>query len=250
MDLNQLQREWQRFGEADPLWAILTHADRKDGGWDEAEFFETGRREVAAVLAELQQLGVHPRSGRALDFGCGVGRLTQALAEHFDEVTGVDIAPAMVERARAMNRHGHRCAYNLNQRADLSVFPDASFDFIYSNITLQHMEPQYSKKYIREFIRVLAPGGTVVFQIPHRATRFRVWLIFSVFPRWMRRLAFRWMHGRAPVMEMYAVPRPHVERILTDAGAPPVRVDEDHSGGPVWPGYRYMAYKPDSGSSA
>ncbi len=48
---------------------------------------------------------------RALDFGCGVGRLTQALARHFNIVDGVDIAPSMIELANQFNRSGGRCRY-------------------------------------------------------------------------------------------------------------------------------------------
>ena len=42
----------------------------------------------------------------ALDFGCGIGRLSQALAEHFDQVYGVDISPKMIELARAAQSQG------------------------------------------------------------------------------------------------------------------------------------------------
>lgn len=55
---------------------------------------------------------------------------------------------------------------------DLARFPDGTFTFIYSTLVLQHMEPQFSKGYIREFVRVLAPGGVLAFQLPAgRSTR-------------------------------------------------------------------------------
>jgi SAM-dependent methyltransferase len=110
--------------------------------------------------------GASVRPGRALDFGCGPGRLTQAMAGHFERVDGVDIAPGMIECARALNQAGHRCTYHLNATGDLRLFADATFDFVYSNITLQHMEPRFSRCYIAEFTRVTRAGGVIVFQVP------------------------------------------------------------------------------------
>src|SRR5262249_48837046 len=108
---------------------------------------------------------------RALDFGCGVGRLTQALARHFETVVGVDIAPSMLRGARKYNKFGDRCQYVLNERDDLRLFESNSFDFIYSNRVLQHMRPEYGKSYLREFIRVLSPEGLLVFYMPSEVLR-------------------------------------------------------------------------------
>jgi SAM-dependent methyltransferase len=166
MELRELQTNWDQFGRTDPMWAILTHENKRGHGWKPDEFFATGRQEVADVLGYLAELGLPKARRAALDFGCGLGRLTQALGEHFESATGVDIAPSMIEGARRYNRHGDRCRYVLNDRDDLSVFPDASFDLIYSNIVLQHMKPEYSRRYAREFVRLLTPGGAAVFQIP------------------------------------------------------------------------------------
>lgn len=166
MELTELRKHWDAFGEIDPLWAILTESDKKGGRWDLAEFLEVGRRQIAETLAHVESLGLEVRSGRALDFGCGVGRLTQALGEHFRECDGVDIAPSMIEKAREYNRHGDRCRYHLNDRGDLGIFASGSFDFIYTWAVLQHINPRYSREYVKEFVRVLAPGGVLVFQLP------------------------------------------------------------------------------------
>jgi SAM-dependent methyltransferase len=132
MELGELQKNWDAFGKTDPLWAILTEPSKRYGGWDPAEFFASGRAEIAGVMQRLRVLGVALRPGRALDFGCAVGRLTQALCEHFDECVGVDIAPSMIEHARRFNQFEDRCRYVLNGADDLAVLPDAYFDFIYS----------------------------------------------------------------------------------------------------------------------
>jgi 2-polyprenyl-3-methyl-5-hydroxy-6-metoxy-1,4-benzoquinol methylase len=162
-----LKQSWEQFGAQNPLWAICTERTV----WDEEQFFETGVSEINGVLEYLNALGVSLVWDRALDFGCGVGRLTQALAGHFQSCLGIDIAASMIERARGYNRYGSRCEYRVNQTPDLNQLADNSFDFIYSNIVLQHMEPELSKKYIAEFIRVLKPGGVAVFQIPSETVR-------------------------------------------------------------------------------
>jgi 2-polyprenyl-3-methyl-5-hydroxy-6-metoxy-1,4-benzoquinol methylase len=166
MHLSTLKKHWTEFGKQDPLWAILTHEVKKGGKWDVEEFFDIGRRDVDAWLGAA--LAAKPKIGRAraLDFGCGVGRLTQALAEHFESVVGVDIAPTMIEEAIRYNRHGDRCTYLVNDRPDLQQFFDGEFDFVFTLIVLQHMAPHYAKGYLKEFLRVLKPGGVVLFQMP------------------------------------------------------------------------------------
>jgi len=166
MRLKDLQKHWDEFGKRDPLWAILTLPEKQNQKWNPAEFFQRGEEEIAGVMAYLDSLGLAPRRRKALDFGCGVGRLTQSLGNYFEESHGVDIAPSMIAAARNYNRHGDRCHYHLNDKDDLTLFADNSFDFIYSVIVLQHMQPQYSRKYIEEFLRILVPGGVLLFQIP------------------------------------------------------------------------------------
>src|SRR5262245_59062394 len=151
MNLTELQGHWHALGERDPLWAILSDPAKVNGGWDPEEFFCTGTAAVADLMEQAGRLGLPRRRRRALDFGCGAGRLTQALAEHFDRCVGVDVAPSMVDLARSHNRHGRRCAYRLNPDVDLGQFPDDRFDLVYSLIVLQHVGPDLAGRYVAEF---------------------------------------------------------------------------------------------------
>jgi SAM-dependent methyltransferase len=166
MDLDELQRHWDELGKRDPFWAVLTDPQKKGRKWDPIEFFKTGEEEIACIMEYVESLGFPLPRNRALDFGCGVGRLSQALCGYFKRCCGVDIASSMIELAKTYNRYGNRCQYYVNESDDLRLFENDSFDFIYSNIVLQHMRPKYSKKYIQEFLRTLAPGGLLIFQIP------------------------------------------------------------------------------------
>jgi SAM-dependent methyltransferase len=170
MRLDQTKLNWERLGEIDPMFAILSDPELEGNRWDVDAFLRTGEEEVAQNLDHLARLGVEVARQRCLDFGCGVGRLTQALCRHFDRCDGVDIAASMIERAREMNRHGERCRYHVNARDDLALFEEGTFDFVMSLIVLQHVEPLYAKRYIADFMRVLRPGGAALFQVPAAPT--------------------------------------------------------------------------------
>jgi SAM-dependent methyltransferase len=166
MELTDLQKNWDRFGQIDPLWAILTVPEKINNRWDIGDFFQTGISEMQEILGYLNMLGIPSQKKRALDFGCGVGRLTQALCLYFDECCGIDIARSMIKLAKTYNQYGNRCEYCLNELDGLPTCVDDDWDFIYSSLVLQHMKPSYSKRYIREFLRILSPSGALVFQLP------------------------------------------------------------------------------------
>jgi SAM-dependent methyltransferase len=166
MNLKELQSAWDGFGRDDPLWAILTHPDKKGRKWDEDEFFQTGEEQIESILQRAKLLSLPIKNNKALDFGCGVGRLTQPLCKHFEHVFGIDIAQSMIQKAKSYNKYGSKCVYLLNDRSDLEQFKDGDLDFIISLITLQHINPKFSRQYIKEFLRTLAPGGLLVFQLP------------------------------------------------------------------------------------
>ena len=164
--LRKLRRHWEQFGREDPFWAALTWKDKSDGRWSADDFFQNGEVVVGNLLDRAAELGIEISRERALDFGCGPGRLTQALATRFETVDGVDIARSMIANARRFNRHGDRCRYHVNRRGDLRRFGDATFTFVCSLLVLQHMKPGIARGYVREFMRVLAPSGVLVFQVP------------------------------------------------------------------------------------
>jgi ubiquinone/menaquinone biosynthesis C-methylase UbiE len=164
--LNKLQQDWDDLAKIDPMWAICSDPTKHQNKWEAAEFFATGKQQIRRVLETIHDLDVVLNRGTALDFGCGIGRLTQALAEEFNSVYGVDISSIMIERAGQFNRFGERCRYILNPRENLQIFKDEFFDFIFTYIVLQHMPPDLMLGYLREFIRTLKTGGILMFQVP------------------------------------------------------------------------------------
>jgi len=172
----------------------------------------------------------------------------------------------MIALAEKYNRYGDRCKYLLNRSANLSLLDSNRFDFVYSNLVLQHMEPVYAKKYIEEFLRVMAPGGIVLFQLPSkrldrmpvsrtREATFRN-AVKAVLPesfltryraarKLIRSIAERRENGLtdAPTMEMYGIERAEVESFLGKIGARILDIREDSGAGSNWLGFRYCVTK-------
>lgn len=168
VSFDEVRRDWTRLGAQDPLWAVYVASDKRGGRWDPEQFLATGRTDVAAAVAWLAELGLGARWARVLDFGCGAGRLSQALAAHADVVVGVDVSPPMLEVARELDRSAGRCRFVLNETEDLSQFADAGFDLVYSELVLQHLPADVIDGYLAEFVRVLRPGGVVLLQCTTR----------------------------------------------------------------------------------
>ncbi len=166
-DLDNHKRDWDTIAELDACWAILSEPDKKYNKWSRDEFFQKGEQEILRIMEVAARLGFPKQFGHALDFGCGLGRLTRPLAGFFKKVSGVDISMTMIEKAREIHRDNPACEFILNEKDDLAIFPDGEFDFVYSNIVLQHMPArEIARRYIREFVRVTRKEGLIVFQLP------------------------------------------------------------------------------------
>jgi len=234
MSLRELQRNWDEMGRRNPFTAVLTTKLR----WDVDEFFETGRREIECLIRELGTLDAGFARGRALDFGCGVGRLTQPLAAYYDEVIGVDIAPSMIDKADELNRQGERCRYVLNEEDNLRVFPDRYFDLIYSNITLQHVKPVHALNYVKEFLRVLSRDGLLVFHMPSERTGKNA---LDYLPRRTSAFLQRLLLGGA--MEMHGIEKNTLIDLIEGNGGAVLKVKPSDSAGDAWETYEYFVAK-------
>jgi SAM-dependent methyltransferase len=223
--LRRYRSQWDANARLDALWAVLTLEGKLGGRWNEAAFFQTGRQEIDEVFAFLErhQIGA-PTIATAIDFGCGVGRLTRPLAARAAAVMGVDISPEMIRRARA---YSPEIAFHLNERDDLSDFKTASVDLVYTNIVLQHLNTALQAHYIREFGRLLRSNGMAIFQIPSRPPALTrslrtLRMLGSISPRTWMTLAARTVRERvAPWqarMELNVLPQSDVVEIARACG--------------------------------
>lgn len=201
----------------DPLWAILSRPEKRYGKWTIEEFLRTGEDDVRSLMESAERLGLPSQRDRAVDFGCGVGRLTRTLHAYFPECHGVDISSHMLDQAR---RISPSCQFHL--AGNLKEFPAGFANLIYSSLVLQH-QPDIGQVAVllEDMVRVLAPGGLLVFQMPlHLPFRNRVQL---------RRRAYRLLRaagishtfaydrlGLSPIRMLY-LSRLQMEKMLNDA---------------------------------
>jgi SAM-dependent methyltransferase len=120
---------------------------------------ERDRREVARVL---ELLGL-PSGARVLDVPCGQGRHAHLLAEAGFDVDGFDYSAELLARARRRGT-GPRLKYT---RGDMRALPatwTSRFEAVLNLFTSFGFfaEPADDARVVREFARVLAPGGLLV----------------------------------------------------------------------------------------
>lgn len=218
---DRIGKAWQAYGETEPHWSVLTNDFFRSENLAENIdlFYDSGRQDVDEHLNFLRRSGLPVSFAKALDFGCGVGRLTLALASQARTVVGVDISPPHLKLA-AERAHEHAIA-NVEFEAiksvdDLDRYRD--FDFVLSRIVLQHNPPPVMAAIYAKLLAALVPGGVAIVQMPtYMHDRH-----FS---------AADYLGSEQPQMEMNALPQPIIYRIIEQADCRLIEVREDGSAG-------------------
>jgi malonyl-CoA O-methyltransferase len=136
---------------------LRAHFARAARTYDSAAVLQ---REVAdRMLARLEAIRHEPQN--VLDAGSGTGYAVRALARRFRNarVTGIDIAHPMLVQARRQTGWFQPKPYVCGD-IEAMPFADERFDLILSNLALQWCDPELA---VREFLRVLRPGGLLMF---------------------------------------------------------------------------------------
>jgi len=135
-----------------------------DSKWG-IDFGPVGQSQVLGKLHKLLPADTAPHFPRALEIGSGTGYFSLNLMQAgvIDELTGTDISPGMVA---ALNANAQRLGLQDGVRAtradsETLPFADASFDLVLGHAVLHHL-PDLDRSF-SEFMRVLRPGGRVVF---------------------------------------------------------------------------------------
>jgi SAM-dependent methyltransferase len=163
---------WDEGARRNAVWYVDTSLDYDEP--DLERFFETGKVIVDEALdaAPVQPAG----RGLAVEIGCGLGRICQALTTRFDRVIGVDISPEMLKQARE-HVQDPKVEFVLGDGVSLGALETASADLVLSFTVFQHI-PSVTVicDYLTEAGRVLKPGGVFVFQWNNEpgALRWRV----------------------------------------------------------------------------
>jgi SAM-dependent methyltransferase len=222
----RVQTTWQLLGEQKPHWSVATvdafQPGRIDGALD--DFYATGEANVATLMRTLERNGINPaRIQTCMDFGCGVGRLSVALASRFAQVVSVDVSASHLAVAReAFARRGitNASIHHLETIGGLAALPFV--DLIYSLIVLQHNPPPVIKEVLQGLLGRLNPGGVAVIQIP------------TYLPAGYRFDFAEYERRASGDMEMHALPQRDVFKVARDEETDVLEVMED-----AWTGFGF-----------
>lgn len=242
MQLAKHKRDWEELAALDPYWAILSEPGKRFSLWDRNEFFRTGRDQVDALVSIAKQLNCPRDWNCALDFGCGVGRLTRALSNYFPECHGVDISSEMVRQAQ---RLAPDCFFHVHTESNLHLFPDSFFDLVYSVIVLQHLPGRAAVfGYIAEFLRVLRRGALLAFQLPcQMAWRNRIQLgrrLYSALRAIGLNSDFLYHRLHLVPISMVAIPEKQIVTFIRSCGGQILDVRADNRAGALFQSRTYF----------
>lgn len=240
--LKKVSREWDRLGELDPFWAALT-APGKENSWNDAEFIETGKKEISEVIEYLELENIEFSHSRALDFGCGPGRLSIGMSDYFSEVVGVDIAKSMIDIANGLLSGKDNVHFVLNQEELLSIFSDEEFSFVYSNHVLQHNPKEFSLGYIREFHRILVRGGIAAFFLPVGRRKTFKNIFRGLMPEFLEPVIYKLRFGSLPQMEMHGIESKVIKNIASEIGFEVLTIRENDDPSQRWQNCFYVLRK-------
>ncbi|HJP58472.1 MAG TPA: class I SAM-dependent methyltransferase [Gemmatimonadaceae bacterium] len=183
--------DWESFGETDPYWAVLTEQKFRNSNIDtaaRAEFFASGEAHVDWVVETIRATideSFAPR--RALDFGCGVGRVLIPLAKRYPGAVGIDVAQSMLREARR-NIDAQAVSAELILGDDRLSRVSGAFDFIHSYIVFQHIPPARGLRLVAALLDLLNPGGAAALHFTYAA------------PLSIRQRLLRWLRHHTPMV--------------------------------------------------
>jgi 2-polyprenyl-3-methyl-5-hydroxy-6-metoxy-1,4-benzoquinol methylase len=190
--MDKIEKKWEYFGETNPYFAVATFDKFKSENLSDAaltEFFESGEEYVERIWQEIEN-NFKPefKPKRALDFGCGVGRITLPLARRCETVIGIDISENMLKEARQNAAKFNLGNVNFVKGDNDLTEVKGEFDFIHSFIVFQHIKPNIGEAIFKKFVEMLTNGGIGVLHFTYsdnqmtmaQKIRFQVYRDFSL----------------------------------------------------------------------
>jgi SAM-dependent methyltransferase len=162
------KNSWEEKAKENPLYAVMTIPQLEDAESSEFSeehlelFFEKGRKLAGRWVYPTLELA--PKTGVVVEYGCGAGRILNALVEDAIPCQGVDISLTMLEHCRNYVP-GVGALVCLDESGGVDL-PDGSARLVYSYAVVQHIAKlsDYVKA-ITEMCRLLMPAGRLVLQV-------------------------------------------------------------------------------------
>jgi SAM-dependent methyltransferase len=158
--MDSMAQQWDELARLNARYSIISTPEFEAGEASSLEaFWASGREELDRILAMVTLGDTSTRT--AVEIGCGIGRMTHALAARFARVVALDVSPEMIHRARDLGAGLANVEFVVGSGSDLSGVPDASADFVLAWFVLQHIpRTRDALRYVSEAGRVLRAGGT------------------------------------------------------------------------------------------
>ena len=157
-----MREYWDARADEDPFFFVDNR--REYGARDEAAFWAGGEEAVGTILRILE--ASIKSTDDVVEIGCGVGRITRALAKRSASVRALDVSARMIEQAKELNPELDKVTWIVGDGVSLAPIENATADVCFSHVVFQHIpDPQVTLAYVSEMGRVLKPGGWSAFQI-------------------------------------------------------------------------------------
>jgi SAM-dependent methyltransferase len=172
MTEHHMRSFWDARAREDPYYFVDNSRAYRSSELE--SFWAGGERDLRRLL-EVLELRLEPDAA-VVEIGCGVGRLTRAIADRAARISALDVSPEMIAKAGEHNPGLKNVEWLVCDGRSLRPLPDASYDACISHVVFQHIpDPDITLAYVSEMARVLRPGGWAAFQLsndprPHRRT--------------------------------------------------------------------------------
>ena len=217
-------KAWEKFGREEPYFGVLAD-ERFTAGKirdNRDDFFASGRWTVSRMTKRFEMHFGGLARERALDHGCGVGRLSLPLAELFDDVVALDISPSMLAEARANASRSGAANVRFAFADDALSEATGEFDFVNSYMTLQHIRVRRGLRILSRLLSKVRPGGGFHVHVSIRTDPLRsraLWWASHHIPGvkiWQNVCAGR--RWNAPAMQMNNYPLNRIAVLLASHG--------------------------------
>ncbi len=217
--ISKIKAAWTHLGNTRPHYSVLTDDQFLPENLESSieAFWQSGESEAAAVERVLNRYELGPLEDKiCVEYGCGVGRVTTALARRFAFVHGYDISPGHLAYAweRADETGVGNVAFHLCSEAFSGDLENC--DFFYSTIVFQHNPPPVIRELIRYALRALNSGGIAIFQVP----TYRLGYHFDT---------AKWLEEDHDLdMQMHCLPQRAIFEIILEEGCALLEIREDN----------------------
>lgn len=231
------EKSWKKWGEIDPYYGVLSDDKFRKSSIDDNldDFFQSGKDYVEGRISKIENHFGPIEKKKALDFGCGVGRLAFPLSENFASVTGVDISPAMLDEARRISLKTGNEKVEFLLASEFSKLQNGQFDYVNSYIVIQHIETSKGMEIIQKLGQLVADGGALnihfsVFRNDTKSQKLR-YLVQKSVPG--ANSLINLAAGRAisePLMQMNEYSLPQILMNLNNLGFKDFIIDTEYHG--------------------